>query len=329
MTGDAGERLRLSLRRWPDGKGLTVEPLSGGGNNRVFVLRSGETPVFCAKVYFREKDGSSARFATEQSFYRVCGESVGGQIPAAARWDECEHVAMFAWVTGRKTNQPTPDDIAAAGRFIRRLQEAGEADSLGPASDACWSEAEHVGAVSRRVERLGRFAEEGALTPDLADFVHQEIIPAWRRIAEMVSGAETSVVAELVASPSDFGFHNAMFRDDGTWCFVDFEYAGRDDAAKLACDFVARPGAGLAPGSMELFCDAAGFSGRVLRRAERMLPVHRLKWACIALNRFLPDAARRKIFAGQPEFESIQQQLSMVRGLLTDALRGHGTLHPV
>ena len=37
-------------------------------------------------------------------------------------------------------------------------------------------------------------------------------------------------------SPSDFGFHNIL-QSEGRLNFLDFEYAGRDDLAKLLSDF--------------------------------------------------------------------------------------------
>ena len=42
-------------------------------------------------------------------------------------------------------------------------------------------------------------------------------------------------------SPSDFGFHNALATPGGRLVFIDFEYAGWDDPAKLANDFFCQP----------------------------------------------------------------------------------------
>ena len=47
--------------------------------------------------------------------------------------------------------------------------------------------------------------------------------------------------ADRVVSPSDFGFHNALRTEDGRLAFLDFEYAGWDDPAKLVCDFELQP----------------------------------------------------------------------------------------
>jgi hypothetical protein len=46
-------------------------------------------------------------------------------------------------------------------------------------------------------------------------------------------------------SPSDFGFHNAIRKTDGTLCFIDFEYFGWDDPVKLTADFLHHPGMAL------------------------------------------------------------------------------------
>ena len=46
---------------------------------------------------------------------------------------------------------------------------------------------------------------------------------------------------ELILSPSDFGFHNTLLASDGALKFFDFEYAGWDDPAKTAADFLRQP----------------------------------------------------------------------------------------
>ena len=58
-------------------------------------------------------------------------------------------------------------------------------------------------------------------------------------------------------SPSDFGFHNAIRRASGELCFIDFEYAGQDDPAKMACDFLCQPEVPVPDACRERFLDAA------------------------------------------------------------------------
>jgi hypothetical protein len=44
----------------------------------------------------------------------------------------------------------------------------------------------------------------------------------------------------LKISPSDFGFHNIIIKNNVNY-FIDFEFSGWDDPAKLYCDFILQP----------------------------------------------------------------------------------------
>lgn len=44
----------------------------------------------------------------------------------------------------------------------------------------------------------------------------------------------------LKISPSDFGFHNIIIKSNTNY-FIDFEFSGWDDPAKLYCDFILQP----------------------------------------------------------------------------------------
>ena len=79
--------------------------------------------------------------------------------------------------------------------------------------------------------------------------------------------------------PSDFGFHNALRRPDGTLAFFDFEYFGWDDPVKLTADVL----------------------------------LHGLRWALIVLNEFLPDCWRRRVMAGARESWAVAKQKQLAR----------------
>jgi hypothetical protein len=113
-------------------------------------------------------------------------------------------------------------------------------------------------------------------------------------------------------SPSDFGFHNALV--DGQHIgFLDFEYAGRDDPAKLVCDFFAQPELPAPPALFNVFATrlsaGLGLSDQDTARCHALRAAYRVKWACILLNEFLPrDAARRQFAADTPvaEYRTVQ-----------------------
>ena len=102
-------------------------------------------------------------------------------------------------------------------------------------------------------------------------------------------------------SPSDFGFHNVLLKNDGALCFIDFEYAGWDDPAKLIGDFFCQPAVPVPPVYFDEFAAmVVSYSVRpeaLRERAYLLLPAFQIKWCCIMLNEFLPAAAQRRQFA--------------------------------
>jgi hypothetical protein len=118
----------------------------------------------------------------------------------------------------------------------------------------------------------------------------------------------------ICLSPSDFGFHNALV-DGPRIGFLDFEYAGRDDPAKLVCDFFAQPELPAPQALFEPFVtrlvSSLGLNAQDAARCHALRAAYRVKWACILLNEFLPhDAARRAFATAAPVTEYRTQQLA-------------------
>jgi hypothetical protein len=157
------------------------------------------------------------------------------------------------------------------------------------------------------VERLRHIEAAGEVDREAEAFVRDELCPAWASVAAAVrDGASQLGDASLAAedrclSPSDFGYHNALLQPDGRLRFLDFEYAGWDDPAKLVCDFFCQPAVpaprtrfgAFAEGVVSEFADPAWH----LRRIELLFPVYRIKWCCIVLNDFLPVGRERRRFS--------------------------------
>jgi hypothetical protein len=124
-------------------------------------------------------------------------------------------------------------------------------------------------------------------------------------------------------SPSDFGFHNALRQPDGRIIFLDFEYFGWDDPAKMIADFLLHPAMALSAELNRIFALAIfrRFADwpDLVRRVESVYPLFGLKWCMIMLNEFLPESyLRRQFAAGAPEDRSAlqRQQLDKARQML-------------
>jgi hypothetical protein len=142
-------------------------------------------------------------------------------------------------------------------------------------------------------------------------FVESRLKAMWDRVKSGVirQAAERDISptnpVRAIVSPSDFGFHNSLIDPQGGASFLDFEYAGRDDPAKLICDFFCQPELS-AP--IRHYAEFTGHLARSLAlqdedlwRAEVLLDAYRVKWVCIMLNEFSPLGARRRAFASSDE----------------------------
>jgi hypothetical protein len=111
-------------------------------------------------------------------------------------------------------------------------------------------------------------------------------------------------------------------RETGELCFLDFEYAGWDDPAKMAGDFFAHPGIPVPREHFDPFLKTAMSFSRHANalelRARLLEPVFRIKWCCIVLNEFVPEAAQRRRFATPAAdlVASKRRQLDKARTLL-------------
>jgi hypothetical protein len=298
-------------------------PLVGGANNRVFRAEAEGGPALL-KVYFRDPDDRRDRLGAEFAFARFAWGAGLRCLPQPLACDLAAGLGLFAFIDGRSVAEVTEPLVTQATDFTHDLNAARwrpAAIRLPVASEACFSLAEHLGTVAGRVERLDTITD-----PDAAVLVQGELLPAWaavRAAAEAEtrdSGLSLDRPLELTArcvSPSDFGFHNALLQPDGQVCFLDFEYAGWDDPAKLVCDFFCQPAVPVPERFFEPFArtvaDCFPAPETVLARARLLLPVYRLKWVCILLNDFLPSGNRRRAFSLAPDELAVRKTRQLAR----------------
>jgi hypothetical protein len=315
----AGEPLSADIAELAAAAGLPatdlrIDACAGGGNNRVFIVHAGRER-FVAKWYFRHASDTRDRLAAEYAFLQYAVACGVRSVPRPLRCDAARGLALYEFVDGLRIDAQAVDQrhVDAAADFflaINAPQARAAAASLPLASEACFSIDEQLELVAARIARLDGIDGTAAVDADARAFV-AGLRQAWddirARISKAVSTGQAGAAAgpldaaHRCVSPSDFGFHNALQRPDGSLCFLDFEYAGRDDPAKMAGDFFAHPAVPVPAAFKDRFIartmafapDAAALAART-----RLLePVFRIKWCCIMLNEFLPDAARRRRFA--------------------------------
>lgn len=328
LSANQQQSLRTMLHL-ADDDSLHVEPITQGGNNRVYRVITHDLQIL-AKVYFRSASDPRDRLNTEYAFSRFLWDNGERCIPQPLACDDSTGISLFEFVPGVRI-QPgaiSPDHLAQSISFITRIQRLRRlknASLLPPASEACFCFDEHLSCIDRRIDRLAQLSETDATDAAMKRWVRAELTPAWEtlrahvlNVLDQLALNVDSVLApgDRIISPSDFGFHNVIQEPSGQLRYVDFEYAGWDDPAKLICDFFCQPAVPAPPAQFGEFastvCEATGNSKLHLARAKLLHPVYQVKWCCIMLNEFLPSDARRRQFA-RPQEDSSLARLSRLK----------------
>ena len=290
---------------------VDVEAVCGGGNNRAFVVSTNGRRYF-AKQYFRRAGDTRDRLAADFGVCRFAWAHGIRACPEPIAADPRAGVALYEFVNGRRPAQVGEADVNAAVAFYRALNAARDeaTTTLPEAAEACFSLAEHVSCIERRVQSLLKLSAPGGVDAEAVELIHRTLAPAWTRLLEASRRRAAALGLSWTAglphserrlSPSDFGFHNALRRDDGSLVFFDFEYAGWDDPAKMVADFFLQPAVPV-PGAWRDTVIAAvaadlAESEQFRARVDVLTPLYDLKWACILLNDFLPMGSARRQFA--------------------------------
>jgi hypothetical protein len=297
--------------------------LPGGANNRVYRIDGGGRALVL-KQYFHAPEDSRDRLGAEFALSSFAWRNGVLSVPEPIAADFDRHLGLYSFVDGRKLAPGEVDENAVEQALtfalaLDALRAHDDSADLPTGSEAVFRFGDHLALVEQRVRRLGRIEVGDALQADAARFVSQSLMPAWDRIAARArtqAGPAGVVLDEEVPagertiSPSDFGFHNALRGPDDTIRFIDFEYAGWDDPAKLVGDFFNQIAVPVPRKFYARFADrfaaARPRAGLHRKRFDLLLPVYGVKWICIMLNDFLPVGGKRRRFAAAEDRRAAQ-----------------------
>ena len=320
------ERL-LKSAGWPEA--IQIQEFPGGRNNRVFRVetRKGECLL---KLYFRDPSDLRDRLGHEYVLLEACRGVGIGALPKPFAKDSENGAALYEFIKGSRVEAVGTTEILLAAKFIEKINQHRENKmfrALPHAAEACYSFQEHVASVDRRIDRLNQMESDSNLGREARLWVEKELIPSWKRIRDEIGrGKETERDLDQdmrILSPSDFGFHNSLRKEDGSLVFLDFEYAGWDDPAKLVSDLANQPDRPLSLEEAEPFSSSLvewlGAADFWRSRFRILAPLYQIKWACIVLNDFLPFGRNRRKFqeTQEPEASRKSLQLNKAQGMLS------------
>lgn len=285
--------------------------LSGGGNNQIYQINHPEKKLILKKYLSNSADLRS-RLESEFNFIRAVHPITPGTTPAAYCKNDMHLLGLYEFIEGEKIireDEVGEFFISQAASFISKINvrpTCASHHNLKDASEANYSIKAHIGGIDSRIAELAKIQNNNSQFKDLI----YEIKHCWDNVKNQIvldcNNNNISFDIELtqddkVLSPSDFGFHNALLCESGNLVFIDFEYAGWDDPAKLVGDFFSQVAVPVNQEYIDIFFKEAFESLQNFEyhktRALIMLNAYKIKWCAIVLNVFIDTHLSRRVFA--------------------------------
>jgi len=278
-----------------------VEKLKGRGNSRIYKLSSNTINSILLKDYPDLMIDSRPRLLAEVKALKLVEKLK--KTPKVIAFDVLQNFALYEWIEGKNVYAIEGYHITQALDFITSLQCIKEKETYGLASGACLNAKELLNQISFRLERLLE-SENKDLNKFLVSTFEPLLKKVWKSSEEdwPNDNLEKDLPISLqIFSPSDFGFHNAILKNNCELVFLDFEYFGRDDPVKLMADFIWHPGMYLnntqktdwLKGLISIF----DFDPQLILRFKSAWPMYGLRWALIILNEYLEDGWHKRAYA--------------------------------
>lgn len=292
---------------------VKATPAARGGNNRIFKVELESGRAVTLKRYLLDARDPRDRAGTEFAACSLMWANGIKNVPQPCYLNPDGEFALYSWIEGRplRAAAVSPGHIRQAARFIARLKDLHRRPSRRrspEAADSRRSLEDYVRQVERRLGRIRRGVAAAPKASEARRFVEDVVVPLKERVVRSfrskagASGLDLRrplPASERTLSPSDFGFHNALLDRRGRVRFLDFEYFGQDDPAKLVADFRHHVGQDLPPARSDLFerLVSGAFSPAFPRRLELVKGIIAFEWLLIVLNVLTPESLARRRFS--------------------------------
>ncbi|MDA8675838.1 aminoglycoside phosphotransferase family protein [Alphaproteobacteria bacterium] len=268
----------------------SLTQIQNGRNSCVFTINTAAGSPFVVKFYPDRQKDSRERLHNEVTALDII-KHIQPEIKTI-KADYNLDIGIFSRIDGQKIEIPNDDDINSMLNFVDSLFDLSKStpySAIGLASESCLCAKDILMQIDRRIAIYSKY--DHPLLKDIMkkikicfERVKNHVLSIWpnNSISTLLSKNN------LIISPSDFGFHNAIRDVKGKIIFLDFEYFGWDDPVKLCIDTILHPGMHLAHDQkvyiayhFHHLCDG---DPDFKVRFQAAWPLYRLRWGLILLN---------------------------------------------
>lgn len=325
---------------------IVINSIERIGNNKAAIVYTNNSTFF-AKHYFESINDNRDRFQTEVSFFEYTKLCAPDYIPKIYAIDKINRIIIFENILGNNLNSDNLNSklILSAASFFSLLNKPeikyNYGGALKNASEACFTIRDHLNLIEKRIVNLEKIKKEEhedvelfktiTLIRDLYENITDQII-TFSNFHNIDLNKELDTT-ERVLSPSDFGFHNCIKMSNGKLVFFDFEYSGWDDPAKVTGDFFGQLQVPVSENYFNTFVERAFDNlkekNETIIRCKLLLPLYKIKWACIAMNVFIPINLERRLFSNPDlDINSYKSgQIKKAQNILFNIQKNKNVLH--
>jgi thiamine kinase-like enzyme len=291
----------------------SLQPLSSSGNNRIYKIEMKSGQKYVAKQYLQLKEDSRPRIQAEFEHLKALWEIGFRNIPQAFAREESR--AVYSLIEGMPVKSVGSREMARVLSFLSRLSDASSklsGFSILPGSDSRTCLGDYIDQIEKRYDRIIFGAKNSEWEKETCEFMTQSVLPhkefIFNKFYDSIrylgwDAQRPFHENEQMFCPSDLGFHNILsdIHNQGELFFLDFEYSGWDDPAKLLADFFHHVGQQVSWEHkwylLEQFAAHRKQDPDFLRRWQTVIDLIGLEWVLIVLNVIDPNEMERKRFA--------------------------------
>ncbi len=309
--------------------------IGGGGNNQIYHFMSNNNEKLLAKFYYHHVTDMRHRALTEYTAMRYLWRNGMRCIPEPLYHDDKMRCVIYEYVEGNCLNNDeiTNQHINQTIGFLLKLREfSRQQDSyvFNPASESCFSVGDLVACIKTRIEKLDQSILDSQDKSRIGIFVNDKFKPVFEEYVDSFCEEPDNNTCipwqHYTLSPSDVGFHNTIRKDNNDLVFVDFEYFGWDDSAKMFADYLLHPAMNLSYEHKSYFINHLlskwPKGNEIAIRLPQTYILTALKWCLLFLNEFVPTQLNKRILASNKKIDPEvikQNQLEKAEKMLMHA----------
>ena len=294
-----------------------IHEINAGQNNRLFLLTDSKNKKLFVKFYYKD---DRDRLNREFEAYKHLREKGFKSVPDALLKNEDEYFGVYSFEDGhaKPVQDYTKSDIDKCVDFIIALENLNPSESsyqFQPTVMGCLSLSDYIRNITFRLEKFNKDIDDGiAESQQIIDFAKK--INLTEEINGFIAKATSKLTEEDINrpldiastrfNPGDFGPQNTLFREDQSVCFVDFEYFGWDDPARIVANFLQHDQTSdlsddLKKYFLERYKSSTSLPQHQIDRLEAVLELAGIEWLTIHLFAISKDKLDSRKFA-DPNF---------------------------